>query len=62
MGLFAVFVVIVGAVIVDFLWFDVERKRWGWMKNWSKRNRILFFSSFALVFFFIYLGLSFEYI
>lgn len=62
MGLFIAFVVIIGAVLTDFFWFDVERKRWGWMKNWSKCNRILFLSGFITVFFFIYLGMALKYI
>jgi hypothetical protein len=43
-----VLLIIVLAVIMDYFWFDVDKKRWGWMKNWSKFKKVLFFSSFGL--------------
>jgi len=46
------------AVIADFYWLDVDKKRWGWMKNSSKQNRILFFIAYLVALGFIYLGLS----
>ncbi|GAB3063177.1 hypothetical protein GCM10027286_28380 [Virgibacillus ainsalahensis] len=62
MGIFAAFLVIVLTVIVDFLWLDVDRKRWGWMKNWTKFQKGLFFSGFIAVSVLIYVGLSLEYL
>ena len=62
MELLTVFLVLIIAVTVDFLWFDVEQKRWGWMKSWSKRNKVLFFAGFFFVAFFLYLGLGWEYL
>ncbi|MBY7142780.1 hypothetical protein KFZ56_06830 [Virgibacillus sp. NKC19-3] len=58
MASFAVILIIVLAVILDVCWFDVDRKRWGWMKNWSKLNKVLFLSGFIVVSGLIYFGLS----
>ncbi|MBP1970542.1 hypothetical protein J2Z83_002663 [Virgibacillus natechei] len=58
MAPFAVVLIVVLAVIVDVFWFDIDRKRWGWMKNWSNLNKILFFLGFIVVSGVIYLGLS----
>ncbi|MBB6447873.1 hypothetical protein [Bacillus benzoevorans] len=57
-----VLLIIVLAVIMDYFWFDVDKKRWGWMKNWSKFKKIMFFSSFVVVSVIIYLGLSLEFL
>lgn len=54
----AVILIVVLAVIVDVFWFDIDRKRWGWMKNWSNLNKVLFFSGFIVVSGVIYFGLS----
>ncbi|MFD2924774.1 hypothetical protein [Halobacillus naozhouensis] len=62
MGTFSAFLLIVLAVLVDFFWIDVNRKRWGWMKNWSKFHKVMFFSGFIAVSLIIYVGLSLEYI
>ncbi|WP_254854011.1 hypothetical protein [Halobacillus salinus] len=51
-------VIIVGAVVIDFLWLDRDRKRWGWMKSWSTFHKVLFFAGFFVVSTCIYLGLS----
>ena len=61
MGSLAVILVIVLAVVVDYFLLDGNRKRWGWMKNWSKLNKSIFFLGFVAVSLFIYLGLSVEY-
>lgn len=53
-----VLLIIVLAVIMDYLLFDVNKNRWGWMKNWSKFKKVLFFSSFIVASVVIYLGLS----
>jgi len=58
MSSFVVIFIIVLAVIADFYWFDVDKKRWGWMKNWSNLQKVLFFSGFAVVSGLIYVGLS----
>ncbi|UOR12903.1 hypothetical protein [Halobacillus amylolyticus] len=62
MGSFAALLIILLAAVVDFFWIDVDRKRWGWMKNWSKFHKVLFFSGFIAVSIIIYVGLSLEYI
>ena len=38
----AIFIIVV-TILADYLWFDVDKKRWGWMKNWSKLSKGLFF-------------------
>ena len=58
MTLFAAILIVIMAVVLDFFWFDVDQKRWGWMKNWSMFHRILFFSGFILVSFVIYIGIG----
>ncbi|MGP7816765.1 hypothetical protein [Niallia sp. 01092] len=62
MSSFVILLIIVLTVIIDCYWFDTDRKRWGWMKNLSNRNKVLFFSGFILVSTFIYLGLSMKYL
>jgi hypothetical protein len=44
--------------VIDFYYFDHTRKRWGWMKSWSKLRKGLFFSGFLAAALFIYLGIS----
>lgn len=56
-----VLLIIVLAVIMDYFLFDVDKKRWGWMKNWSNLKKVMFFSSFVVVSVVIYLGLSLEF-
>ncbi|SFF66746.1 hypothetical protein SAMN05216353_1052 [Halobacillus alkaliphilus] len=51
--------VIVLAVVLDFFWFDVDRKRWGWMKKWTKVQRAIFLTGLIFLTFLIYLGMSF---
>ncbi|WP_077619553.1 hypothetical protein [Bacillus sinesaloumensis] len=46
------------AVAADYFWFDVDKKRWGWMKNWSTFTKGLFVSGFVIVSILIYIGLS----
>lgn len=58
MSPFVVLFIIVLAVLADYLLFDVDKKRWGWMKNWSSLNKGLFFVGFTIVSVFIYIGLS----
>lgn len=62
MSPFIALFIIVLAVLADYFLFDVDKKRWGWMKNWSKLNKGLFFSGFTVVTVLIYLGLSFKYL
>lgn len=46
-------------VIGDFLWLDQDNKRWGWLKNWPKSAKIVFFSSFGGILFAFYVVVSF---
>ncbi|SDJ09346.1 hypothetical protein [Salimicrobium halophilum] len=62
MEIFTALLIVVVAVIADFFWFDVDRKRWGWMKNWTRFQKGLFFSGFAVVTVLIYVGLSSEFL
>ena len=62
MDAFVVFLLIILTVIADFFWLDSDRKRWGWMKNWSNLNKVIFFSGFIIVSSLIYLGLSTNYL
>lgn len=56
---FIVFIFIITlAVLIDFFWLDTERKRWGWMKSWSKLQKTLFFLAFILASGLIYIGLD----
>ena len=61
MSPFIVIFIIVLAIIADFFWFDVDKKRWGWMKSWSNLHKVLFFSGFVVVSGIIYFGLSLEF-
>jgi len=54
-------IIMTAAVLVDYLLFDIDRKRWGWMNSWSKLKKALFFSGVLIVSALIYLGLSIEY-
>lgn len=54
-------IIIILAVIADFIWFDVDKKRWGWMKNWSNLKKALFFSCFVVVSGLIYFGLGLKF-
>jgi hypothetical protein len=62
MNPFLVFLFIILAVVIDFFWLERDRKRWGGMKNWSTRNKALFFIGFIAVSSLIYLGLSIKYL
>lgn len=57
----AIFIIVL-AILADYFWFGVDKKRWGWMKDWSKLSKGLFFSGFAVFSLLIYLGLSFKYL
>ncbi|MEH7386409.1 hypothetical protein V7147_13530 [Bacillus sp. JJ1521] len=61
MSPFIALFILVLAVLADYFWLDVDKKRWGWMKNWSKQNKVLFFSGFTVVTVLIYFGLSIKY-
>ncbi|WP_175639170.1 hypothetical protein [Metabacillus schmidteae] len=54
-------IIIISAVLLDYFWFDVDKKRWGWMESWSKFNKGLFFAGFIIASVLIYLGLDTEY-
>lgn len=56
-----IILIIIAAVLADYFWFDVDKKRWGWMKNWSSLNKSLLFSGFIIVSALIYLALSIKY-
>ena len=49
------------AVIADYFWFDVDKKRWRWMKNWSNLQKALLFSGFVVSTVVIYFGLSLKF-
>jgi uncharacterized metal-binding protein len=61
MSSFIIVLIIVLAVLVDFFCLDVDRKRWGWMKSWSKIQKVIFFVFFIALSLAIYFGLSTEY-
>ncbi|WP_226579783.1 hypothetical protein [Halobacillus litoralis] len=52
-------VIIVLSVVVDYLWFDVDRKRWGWMQKWTRLQKGLFLFSFIVAAIVIYTSMSF---
>jgi len=54
----AALMVIVLAVVADFFWFDVDRKRWGWTKKWTKVQRAMFLTGLIFISFIVYLGMS----
>lgn len=62
MGPFLFFLLIILTLVIDFCWLDKDRKRWGWMKDWSNRNKALFFIGFIVVSSLIYFGLSIKYL
>lgn len=57
-----VVIIILLSVVLDYIWFDHDGKRWGWMKHWTRRQKILFISSFFIAALVIYIGLSLEYL
>ncbi len=58
LGGLLVLLIIILVVVVDFFWLDIDRKRWGWMKEWDKYQKVLFFTGFIILSLLIYLGLS----
>lgn len=50
--------IIIISVAIDYFWLDVDRKRWGWMKSWSRSKKALFISGFLLVSILIYTGMG----
>lgn len=60
MSLIIVLLIIVLAVMMDYFLFGVDKKRWGWMKNWPKVIKVIFFSSLIAASVVIYLALSLE--
>ncbi|SEM51293.1 hypothetical protein SAMN05192533_103200 [Mesobacillus persicus] len=61
MGFFTAVLIILVVVVADYFLFDMDNKRWGWMKNSSKFTKTLFFSGFIIASILIYLGMSSEY-
>lgn len=61
MSSFIIFLILILTVVIDYHWLDTDRRRWGWMKNWSKRNKVLLLTGFIAVSGLIYLGLSIKY-
>ncbi len=61
MSLFGVFLIIVLTVLVDYFLLDVNKKRWGWMKNWTNLSKGLFFTGFIIASVLIYIRLSNKY-
>ncbi|MFC4182514.1 hypothetical protein [Saccharococcus thermophilus] len=61
MSSFIIVLIIALAVLVDFFWLDIDGKRWGWMKSWSKIQKIIFFVFFIIISLAMYFGLSTEY-
>ena len=62
MNPFLVIVIIIFALVSDLFWFDKDLKRWGWMKNWSNKSKVLLLVGFIAVLGLIYLALSVKYI
>ncbi|MCI1590278.1 MULTISPECIES: hypothetical protein [Bacillaceae] len=62
MSYFAFVLIILIALLVDVYWLDVNGKRWGWMKNWSKLNKTLFFSGIIIVSALIYFAFGAKYL
>ena len=54
-------IIIIAAVLADYFWFDIDKKRWGWMNSWSILNKTLFFSGVFIFSALIYFGLSIKY-
>ena len=61
MSLLGVFLIIVLTVLVDCFFLDVNKKRWGWMKNWTNLSKGFLFVGFIIVSVLIYIGLSNKY-
>lgn len=53
--------ILIMAVLVDYFYLDMDKRRWGWLKKRSKRSKALILTGILLVSFFIYLGLSSDY-
>ncbi|QAS54350.1 hypothetical protein [Halobacillus litoralis] len=53
-----ILIIILISVTLDYLWFDVDRKRWGWMKKWPRFQKGLFLASFVIAAVVIYIGLA----
>lgn len=51
-----VIVILLITLLVDYFWLDINRKRWGWFKNSSKRTRVIIFSLLLLAIFAMYLS------
>lgn len=52
-------IIIIGlAVLIDCFWLDVNKKRWGWMKNWTSLSKGIFFSAFIIVSVLLYFAIS----
>lgn len=52
-------IMIIGlAVLIDCFWLDVNKKRWGWMKNWTSFSKRMFFSAFIIVSVLLYFAIS----
>lgn len=49
MGWIAVTVLVLVSIIVDVLWFDIERKRWSWLNNRTKLQLAVFLGVFSVV-------------
>lgn len=57
-----VVIILLLSVVLDYIGFDRNGKRWGWMKHWTRMQKTLFLSSFFLAALVIYIGLSLEYL
>ncbi len=53
--------IIILSVIADYYYLDVNKKIWGWMKNWSSRDKGIFFAGFIAVSLLVYFSLSLKY-
>ena len=53
--------ILIMAVLVDYFYLDMDKRRWGWLKKRSKRSNALILTGILLVSFFVYLGLSSDY-
>ncbi|WP_312094351.1 hypothetical protein [Niallia sp.] len=52
-------IMIIGlAVLIDCFWLDVNKNRWGWMKNWNRLSKGMFFSAFIIVSVLLYFAIS----
>ena len=62
LNLFLALLIIAVAVVTDYFWFDSYGNRWGWMKNWSKWKKSVFFSVIIIVGVVTYLADGMKYI